>query len=166
MKRRTLLAGVGTVTLGVLAGCVGGGSGSGLTVKTDSPTAVVESWHRLNYTDPETERERAAEVFHSDSHHLDTIESGEGQNYADNELDRIETELLTRDLGMDALYSRAGGFHDNGTLRRMATEEQTARVQARLEFTTEGGQTGTPTWNHLVVTENGQWQILLLTLPQ
>jgi hypothetical protein len=167
MKRRTVLAGGATVVAG-LAGCVGGGgngSESGVTIETDSPTAVVKSWHRLKFrADLEEKKARAANVLHNDSSRLDSIETQETENVADNEMSNLTAEVIEEDLTEDELYAAVDRLISNETLAEVVKGE-TARVRATYELTTEEGFGGEAEIVHIVATENGEWQILR-SIPQ
>jgi hypothetical protein len=166
MQRRTFLSASG-VLIG-LSGCVGGDdggeSGESVTIETDSPTAVVESWHRFEFEASLAEKKRrAGELFHDENPRLDAIQSQEIENVADNEIDDLQAEVVDEGLTDEQLEEV---FVNGSVIEAVAAEpEAPVRVRATYQLTTEGGFGGEAVVEHIVGTENGEWQILR-SLPQ
>lgn len=161
MNRRTFLTGVAVVT-GGLAGCLGDDDSG---IDTSGPEAVVETWHREAVDVSSDELESLTEeAYHSQSPFLVAMQEGgggQGEFTGELELESVETEVLERGLGASTLQE-AMSFQntpDDETLATIASDEETARVEDTVEISFEG-QSSTTTEEHLVVTEDDEWQIL------
>lgn len=162
MHRRRFIGvvGGGMATIG-LAGCLGlgGGDNGGLTVETDSPGAVLESWYRLLYADSSESEGRLADVWHDESPVLDT-EGGQGGQLT-GEFEVVDTSVVTEGLTESELQERLEVWVDGETVSRLANEQETAIVEATTRVTLETGQSEEGTERYLAVTENGEWQLMI-----
>jgi hypothetical protein len=167
MERRQFVVGFGVAAGIGLAGCLGdGGQSPQSRIETDSPETVVESWNRgLNEIDLDELEALAEAAYHSQSPLLERFRGdgeSQGQFTDDVTIESIETTVLAENLDEATLQEELRGFDmTDETIAQFANEEETARVEASVTSSVDGfDQTSTETTEYVVVTEDGEWQLL------
>jgi hypothetical protein len=167
MKRRDILrtgcAGLVTTIGAGLAGCSGdsgsdnsegddGGSDGSETetdaqVDADSPEGVIESYYRMEANQHEDGMNM---VLHSDSWRRPVELDDE-----DLEMPTVETEILEEDLDAQDIGFELSWHRDySGEIAEELAEMDNAWVEATLTYEDDDD-----TNNHLVVVEDGNWQL-------
>jgi len=164
MHRRRFIAGVCTATSIGVAGCLGDDGGT--DVDTSSPDAVVESYHRQGIeVDSDGLLDLMEAAYHSDSPILQQMQDGEdGQGELTDELELESLDVTVVEEGLsESDLQQALGFFDTPSDERIAeiaAQAETARVEATKTVSLNGQSSDPATTEHVVATEDGEWQIL------
>lgn len=137
-----------------------GGPATEFDIDTSSPTAIVESWYPIFIEGSlETQQEAAPAVFHSESPELELIENQ--QAVTDGEFEGIETEVVAEDLSQEDLQDPQRGFFVTNEVATMVEDaEESAEVEATYSYVFQGSAQEQAV-TLVLVTEDGEWQIML-----